>query len=283
MKLERVACCLCHSAEADPWASESQYTMVKCRQCGLVYLNPRPAADEIDEAARTGMHKFGEQALNVVGRYSRNKVRIYAERLREIIPASDLEGPDISWLDVGAGYGEMVSAVQAVTPGRTRVLGIEPCEPKVARAKALGIPVTMTPLSQVRGPFTHVSLINVFSHLPDPVEFLRELGNLLGPQGKLILVTGNGGDVSRDEFPGSLYLPDHLLFGGEENVNTALALAGYDLIACKRYPDVPSFDGEIITKLKNLVRRVQGRAPVPTTLPPGSRFRSLWLCAKRRN
>ena len=70
--------------------------------------------------------------------------------------------------------------------------------------------------------YTHVSLINVYSHLPDPAQFLRGLHRIMESNAYLLLVTGNGGDVPRSEFPGSLYLPDHLSFAGEENIRSVL-------------------------------------------------------------
>jgi len=179
------------------------------------------------------MHKFGDQALNVIGSYSPRKVRLYANRLRELMPDQAQATGPYSWLDIGAGYGEMLSAAQEILPSGSRIAGIEPCEPKVQKAKALGIAVTATPLSKVEGTHTHLSLINVFSHLPDPVEFLRQLAGLLEVGGTLLVVTGNGGDIARDEFPGSLYLPDHLLFAGEANVKTAFERAGFEIIANK--------------------------------------------------
>lgn len=282
MKLEQTACCLCGSAAADPWAAENGYTMVKCRDCGLVYLNPRPAAEDIDEAARTGMHKFGDTALNVVGRFSKRKVALYQDRLRALVPDAEFADERLAWLDVGAGYGELVAAVRTLANRAAHVEGVEPCEPKVQKARALGMPVSARPLASLDRVYTHISLINVFSHLPDPVAFLRQLSGLLVSKGNLLIVTGNAGDIPRDEFPGSLYLPDHLIFAGEENVKTALREAGFHVAATRSFPDTPSFDNALVTALKNVARRVMGKAPVPHALPAGSRFRSLWIYAQKR-
>lgn len=255
--------------------------MVKCQQCGLLFVNPRPALSEIDEAARTGMHRFGDKALNVIGAFSRRKVRFYVQRLKDVVPAETWRDPNLSWVDIGAGYGEMTGAVKEMAAKGARVQGIEPCEPKVRVAQKLGLPVDTTPLSQVTDRFTHVSLINVFSHLPDPVEFLRQLAELLVPSGKLLLVTGNAADISRDEYPGNLYLPDHLIFGGEESIKAVLEKAGFEVIVARTYADMTTMDGPLVTTMKNGIRRIMGKPVLPLRLPKGSRFRSLWIYAIR--
>jgi hypothetical protein len=148
-------------------------------------------------------------------------------------------------------------------------------------AQKRGLPVDTTSLSQVTDRFTHLSLINVFSHLPDPVEFLRQLAELLAPSGKLLLVTGNAADISRDEYPGNLYLPDHLIFGGQESVKAVLEKAGFQIVTLRAYADVTTMDGPFVTTLKNGIRRMMGKPAVPSRLPQGSRFRSLWIYATR--
>ena len=279
MKLETVPCYLCSEPAADPWATENGFHMVKCRGCGLVYLNPRPTLDEIDEAAKTGMHRFTSGALNAISAFSKRKVADYQAKLQQLIPAADLNKP-LRWLDIGAGFGELVKAVQQLAATGSYARGIEPCAPKVKKAQALGLPIDAAQLSELNERFTHLSLINVYSHLPDPVAFISDLKCHLEPRGSLVVVTGNGGDVPRAEFPGALYVPDHLSFAGEENVKTVLQRAGFEICAVNRYTDAPSLARLPITFLKNIARRLTGRPSVPLFLPKGSRFRSLWIHAR---
>src|SRR6184192_918198 len=52
--MESVCCDLCHSNQSDVVVkqrdlllevSKDEFTIVRCRSCGLVYLNPRPSTD----------------------------------------------------------------------------------------------------------------------------------------------------------------------------------------------------------------------------------------------
>jgi ribosomal protein S27E len=41
---EHVACNLCGSDAADPTVAKHGFTIVRCRQCSLAYVTPRPDA-----------------------------------------------------------------------------------------------------------------------------------------------------------------------------------------------------------------------------------------------
>ena len=282
MKLEAVSCYVCKSQQSSFWGEEGGFRMVKCDQCGLVYLNPRPDAHEIDEASRTGLHKFGSGALNVVGHYSAKKVMAYRAKLSPLMGLMRHPKEPLRWLDIGAGFGELVEAVGQLVPRGSVVRGIEPCQPKVTKAQSKNLPVTTQPLSELDGRFTHISLINVYSHLPDPAQFLADLHRIMEPNAYLLLVTGNGGDILRSEFPGSLYLPDHLSFAGEKNIRSVLDDARYEIVTIMSHIEALTLDSIPLTFAKNIARRITGRSPIPLSFPKHSRFRSLWVIAQRR-
>lgn len=283
MQLEHVSCYICNSNLTEPWAREQSYEMVKCTNCGLVYLNPRPISSDIDEGCQTGMHGTDGGILNTRGRYSIRKVDEFFLKTSQLFPDEELMLGPCRWLDIGAGYGEFVQALTRLTPPGSLLFGIEPCRPKAKKAKSLGIPVDSARLSDVRGKYTHVSLINVFSHLPNPIEYLGWIQSLMEPGCQLLLVTGNGGDIPREEFPGSLYLPDHLSFAGEPHIKAILDQAGFHIRAIQRYRASVSNDHYLMGLSKNVARWALGRPSVPLKIPEVTRYRSLWIRAQLRN
>jgi hypothetical protein len=96
------------------------------------------------------------------------------------------------------------------------------------------------------------------------------------------LITGNGGDIHRKDLPGSLYLPDHLSFAGEENLQLILKKSGFNIKLINRYKDGGSIDNVFISLLKNVARWVLGRPIVPLWVSTTSKFRSLWIRAEWR-
>ncbi len=272
--LETIACVVCGADDARPWGRENGYEAVKCRRCGVIYVNPRPRMESISEAARTGLHPTDEGDLNVQAKRSAAKVNHYGAMVAEAF--KDELGAPLSWLDVGAGYGELVEAVGGLTAPGSRVVGIEPMAAKVAVAKARNLPVSQTPLSEIHDRFDVVSLINVFSHIPDFRDFGAQVRERLTPGGHLFLETGNGGDLDRRaDYPDRLYLPDHLVFIGVEQMRRLLDEMGFDLVATRAL--TPSG----LARLKNVAKTVvDGRWQLLAAL--NSPFRTVFYKAKLR-
>src|SRR5688572_7953712 len=251
--LEPTSCPLCGLNESDLWAEENGYTAVKCRFCGLVYVNPRPKLQMISESSRTGVHKTDAGDLTVTFQRSGKKIHRYRKIIREMFAAEIARGTPLTWLDVGAGYGEFVEAVLSEIPAGGRVCGVEPMHAKVQAAQARGLPIVDEALSRIEGTYDVISLINVFSHIPDFYGFLREIAEKCSPDGILLLETGNGGDIERSSYPDLLYLPDHLVFAGVKNIDEFLRKAGFAVeMVRERRLDTPA------SVLKQSVRGLLG-------------------------
>jgi len=270
MQLQEIACPLCGSKESNPWARENGYAAVKCRGCGLVYVNPRPPLNMISEASRTGVHKTGIGELTVTFRRSEKKIQHYSQIVQRMFAAEIAGGKPMRWLDVGAGYGEFVEAVLQILPPKSNVCGIEPMKAKVESAKRRGLPIVDTPLSQVEGQFDVISLVNVFSHIPDFSAFLREVAHRCGPRGIVFLETGNGGDIKRRQYPDELYLPDHLVFAGRKHIEMFLQRAGFGTVMseAQRIDSTSSLAKRVI---KNVLKRRPVFSPFRTVFFKGQR------------
>ncbi len=281
MTTEYISCPYCDADEPVRWGEDNGYYARQCGACGFVYVNPRPRLDQIDEAAKTGLHETERGQLNVVGSlaFRKGKVRMFQSRLASLFDGDELAQADLRWLDVGTGFGELVEAIATLLDDGTRVTGIDPCAPKVRVAQARGLNVSPENLSSIIETYDVVSSINVFSHVPDPDAFVRSLKRVLNPGGDLILVTGNGADMSREDYPDPLYLPDHLIFAGEKHLTGILEKNGFDVVKVDRYRyfyrDVfPVFIA------KQAAKRILGRPTEP--IINRSSFRSLFIRATLR-
>jgi 2-polyprenyl-3-methyl-5-hydroxy-6-metoxy-1,4-benzoquinol methylase len=272
---EAIACPLCHARDRHPWGAENGFEAVKCLQCGLVYVTPRPKLGEISEANKIGEHRTAEGSLNVVYRRSARKIRHYRHIVKLMFGPELDAGVPLSWLDVGAGYGEMIEAVAGVLPQGSRIEGIEPMQPKVDRARALNLPVSNTPLAAMERRFDVVSLINVFSHLPDFDAFLADLRRVMNDGAVLFIETGNGGDLTTSaDYPDRLYLPDHLVFAGVDHVSQFLQRNGFDVSG------VHSLRLDTLGWMaKNIAKRVMGR-DAKLSVPLSSPFRTVFFKAR---
>lgn len=270
-----VDCPYCGAHEYTPWAQELGFTAVRCKTCALIYVNPRPALDSVDAAVRTGSHGDEAHGLNVVSRRIDAKVARYRGIFRRLFEDVWRNGKPISWLDVGAGYGEIVEAVTALAPTGSRVEGLEPMRPKAAQAIARGLTITEDYLRSTHPKVEYVSVVDVFSHIPQFDKFLLDVKSVLKPGGELFVETGNLADLqSRDEFPGELGLPDHLVFAGESQLCGYIKNAGFEIVHIERI----RIDG-MVNLIKNIVKKVLGR-PVTLGIPYTSNYRQLLVRAR---
>jgi SAM-dependent methyltransferase len=236
LQLVPVDCPLCGATQSTPWAQENGYVAVKCNGCGLVYLNPRPDDSDISAASVIGQHRVEEGLLDVNFRRSSKKLRAYRRLLPRVLKGADLPVGPISWLDVGAGYGEIMEALYVILPDGSRIVGLELNKGKAAAAQERGLDVRPDDIDTVAATFDAVSLINVFSHIPNFRHFLAKIRSVLKPGGILLVETGNGGDLERREsYPDELYLPDHVVFAGMKNIETFMREGGFRLVTHKEY------------------------------------------------
>ena len=184
----------------------------------------------------------------------------------------------VSWLDVGAGYGEILEAITSLACPGSKIVGLEPMKPKAEHAKARGLNIIEDYLRPDRDRVDFVSTVDVFSHIPQFDRFLDDVKSVLNKGGEIFVETGNLADVAaRKDFPGELGLPDHLVFAGEAHIRGFLERAGFEIVGLERV----RIDG--ITNLaKNAAKKILGR-PVRVTLPYTSAYRQLLVRARLRS
>lgn len=276
MSTELIDCPYCGSGNFRHWASERGFDVVRC-ECRLLYVNPRPAADLISDAVKTGVH--GEEAgnLNAITRRIPEKVRRYERLLGEEFRDLREAGKPIYWLDVGAGFGEVVEAVSRILPPGSTVKGLEPMKPKADDARSRGLNVEENYLQPDHEKVDIISSFDVFSHIPAYHEFLDVVRGVLKPGGEFFIQTGNLADVDkRSDFPDELGLPDHLVFAGEEHLRGYLDRAGFDVVSVRMEP----LD-TVLHSLKSVVKKVIGRDTV-VALPYTSNYRQIFIRARLR-
>lgn len=246
--MKQVACYHCGNDQSTAYATENGFNLVKCSHCGLLYVNPRPDDSEIEAAHKVGLHR-GQNTLNVTGSFRQGNVRRFLKILGDIFEDKSCLSKK-KWLDIGCGNGEFLVALRKFSDGGIIEKGVEPNVHKIKEAKKRGLDVCYFDLDSHTGKYDVISLLNVYSHLPDPPAMIAAWKNLLSPGGELILETGNTCNLSSKDHHKPFYLPDHLSFASEEIVVKILKKNGFQIVKVIKYPlierDVVSFIKEII-------------------------------------
>ena len=198
--MEEINCNLCGANDAELLYLErdrymhlpGSFRLVRCRQCGLIYLNPRPTSEEIkayypeDYAPYTYVAPEDERSRID----SLDRAFGYWKRARVTAKAHPQPG---RLLDVGGATGNFLHAMQQRGPWDVHGLDISPEATRYARER-YGLDMFTGELAQAAYPdsyFDVVTVWDVLEHVHDPAEVLREMHRILKPGGLLLVRVPN--------------------------------------------------------------------------------------------
>lgn len=235
VNMEKGSCAICGVQEGTLvvegpdrlYGGSQRYRVLCCGSCGLLFLSPRPAVEE--------MHAFYPESYKENVPVSaqdpaliRRILRSHGLR-RRVDVILDGRSPG-RLLDIGCATGILLDAVRS---RGWETEGIEPSAAACSYARdQLGLRVHQGTLSSVRldpGSYDVVVMWNVVEHLHDPIADLVEVKRLLKPDGRLVLTTPNAQATDRavfGEYWALWELPRHLYFFDVRTVSLALAKAG---------------------------------------------------------
>ncbi len=236
MMLEYVDCNICKSDDTvlvykanDPTNIVlPNFNIVKCKSCGLVYLNPRPPQNEI--------HKYYPKFYYA---YTSSKEEKY--KLRKIIRVCVIRGrsagagifnkllfhclknkvkyllvkPVGRFLDVGCGIGSLVKSMQEIG---WESRGVEISSNAIKIAKNGGLNVYLGDLIQQGFPsnfFDLINMDNVLEHVHNPLQVLTEVSRILKNNGRFYCSVPNFDSFQNRNFGKywrALDVPRHLYF-----------------------------------------------------------------------
>lgn len=225
-----VNCCVCGVDNADPVAvgedfeyrtSPDTFLAMQCRQCGLVYLNPRPAMDELSRIYPPDYHAydFSEEQFGFV-----YKVRRKLEANRLLACCKGL-GEDARIIDVGCGDGFHLGLLREFgRPGWT-LEGVDPSDLAVIAGKRAGLKIhrgTVQELDLPKNSYDLALMIATIEHVDNPSQVLEEVRSLLRPGGRVVIVTDNTNTLDFHLFKkrtwGGYHFPRHWNLFNPKNI-----------------------------------------------------------------
>jgi SAM-dependent methyltransferase len=170
--------------------SADEFSALRCSNCGLVYLNPRPAVSEFERIYPPDYHafEFSEKEFGFVFSVRR---RLEAKRLLHW--CRNLPD-DASIIDIGCGDGFHLELLRDFGAKSWRLEGVDADEraAKVAETKGLKLHCgTLENLDLPPESYDLALLIMTVEHVADPVRLLRDARSILRPGGRVVIVTDN--------------------------------------------------------------------------------------------
>ncbi|MDQ4123036.1 MAG: class I SAM-dependent methyltransferase [Acidobacteriota bacterium] len=221
LRLEQTRCCLCETEDAEPIGvgedfeyrtSDDVFLAMRCRACGLVYLNPRPAPEEFQTIYPSNYHAF-EFSPDQFGFVYRVRRRLEARRLLNWcsrLPAT------ARILDVGCGDGFHLDVLKEFGKKSWQLEGIDTDERAVRAGEQKGLKIHCGTLETADLPanaYDLVLLIQTIEHVASPPELLRQIRRVLKPGGKLVIITDNTDSpdfrIFKGRYWGGYHFPRH--------------------------------------------------------------------------
>jgi 2-polyprenyl-3-methyl-5-hydroxy-6-metoxy-1,4-benzoquinol methylase len=231
--LEYVRCPLCRADNTEllfigrdrNLKRPGHFPVVRCRQCGLIYTNPRPTIERLFAEFYTADYApyqviladaHGETSFFIrVKRYlkqttlithygyvsrARSRPRFWEKALtwplRNSFPDIPRFIPGGRLLEVGCASGYFLAMLRDLG---WDVCGVEPNMCAAQRARDAGLDVRTGTLEQIAFPncsFDVVIMMHVLEHVPDPLATLAEVMRILKPGGMLIVAVPNCASLS---------------------------------------------------------------------------------------
>ena len=118
-----IKCYNCGCEENTFYIEDNGFSLVKCSECGLLFVRNPPNEEQIKQALKQGIH-HGNETISVTGRLKKEVIPKYTRMLRDIYKGDF--GQKKMWLDIGCGYGEFMIAIKKYSAGSIYVKGNEP-------------------------------------------------------------------------------------------------------------------------------------------------------------
>ena len=219
--MESARCCICRTRDSEPVGtgpdfeyrtSPDSFLAVRCVHCGVVYLDSRPTAEELDRIYPDHYHAFAftEDRFGFV--YSVRR-RLEARRLLRAFRSLP---PDARIVDVGCGDGFHLDLLREFGPPGWTVEGVDLDDRAIAAARRRGLTVHRGRVEDVglpEGEFHAALLVQTVEHLADPASVLAAVRRLLVPGGRLLVVTDNTGSpdfgIAKRRHWGGYHFPRH--------------------------------------------------------------------------
>lgn len=185
--VERVTCPVC-DANGEFFLKKWGFTYEKCRQCGLIYVNPR-----LREELALKLYKEGSEA-NVMWATSVHQTEVqqkvnneYFEQQVRFLRAYKDSG---SLLDVGCGEGSFLD--HAAKWFKCEGLELEENAVRISEGKGHRVRKSvLADIAQDGKSYDVISMFGVLEHLYNPLRDIQHVSRLLAKSGVIVGITPN--------------------------------------------------------------------------------------------
>jgi 2-polyprenyl-3-methyl-5-hydroxy-6-metoxy-1,4-benzoquinol methylase len=272
---EYVRCNLCRRDETEQLflaedtrsVEKNSFSIVQCKCCGLVYLNPRPVVDSIARYYPKGRYythrpyegwrrrkerltRLVRQSMPGYAEYT-SPVQVFFGKCLGLILRQQMEiivpfKPQARILDIGCGNGDMIAWMADYG---WEVYGTDISPEACAEAARRGLRACcglLENIGYVEKSFDVITLAHVLEHSHNPFGLLNECGRILTDDGQLIVAVPNFGCIDRELYGPHWWqidAPRHLYQFTSHTLGALLDSAGFKVFRWKfKFLPLPFLD-----------------------------------------
>jgi trans-aconitate methyltransferase len=217
----------------------TEYRLLQCHDCDIVYLSPLPTVRDLDilyiDELQFDYHD--DEHARVIVDFMANRLRAVLARMA----ASDVNAV----LEIGAGPAWMARAAKQVSP-QARTVAQDVTKEVADKCPWVDDYIVASaddPQLDSLGPYDVISLTHVIEHLPDPIAMLRRLRSVT--RGMIFMTAPHrpvrwDGTIESWRKYSYNHVPAHLQYFSERGMQRMAEAAGFKIA----YWDATSEDGQ---------------------------------------
>ncbi len=227
---EDCSCILCHGTNSKLLHRRDRWRYVQCRNCGLVWIVPRPSVAELAEQ----YEGYLPVDPGEIAAWDQMMMPVIHSSTHLIKARTGTDGGRL--LDIGCGFGFFLREMKN-EGWEVEGVEISPAGNRYTRDR-LNIPVYDQPLEDLEiadNVFDVVTLFYVIEHVHDPIKLLTEVNRILKTGGFILLRWPHSTPIVKLLGPFSRKLdlyhtPYHLYDFAPDTMRTLLQCTGFDNI-----------------------------------------------------
>ena len=216
-----------------------KFSLVRCENCGLFYINPQPTREEIDlfYPPEYAAHQNGKDFKKKDPNWKRKMKRYLGLRQEPFFKIKGTPPHQKFWrggkiLDIGCGSGQLLERLKE---SGWQCYGVELSPLASQKTRGLGLNIFTGDLLSALYPadfFDVVVLNHTFEHLPHPNAILKEIHRILKTEGLLQIYLPNIQSLAAKIFQSywfNLDLPRHLYHYAPATLKRMLQKHGFEV------------------------------------------------------
>ena len=216
------SCLVCSTTVSTSIAKLDNYSILKCPECSLRFLDPMPSEECLAEFYAS------HENFNHYAKVAERKLKSGAAKIKRLMKYA----PSGSFIDIGCSTGANVEAARRLGFSAS---GIDLCRESIefAQANFSDCDFKVGTVEVVDAKYDLVFCTEVLEHVTKPHEFVESIARIMKPGAILYMTTPDAGHfrVPRDFAKWKhVHAPDHLAYYQLSTLKRLLAEHGIELI-----------------------------------------------------